>query len=145
MLCFTVLYYSRRRNRRNETFTSFLPFRPQYFKLVDECISQIVLQRNGYDPDFKARKLQFDIEQLIGNLLLNFHLVLSCRVRLKFNVFCPIMSLTLPSSCCIFFYFNLRYCMDVRHSINVTAHFSGSLLSRERIVCFQIVYCHMES
>jgi len=39
--------------------------RPQYFKLVDECISQIVLQRNGYDPDFKARKLQFDIEQLI--------------------------------------------------------------------------------
>eukprot|EP00794_Sanderia_malayensis_P007389 gene7389-8209_t len=41
--------------------------RPQYFKLIDECISQIVLQRSGYDPDFRARKMQFDFENLIDS------------------------------------------------------------------------------
>ncbi|KPP63107.1 hypothetical protein Z043_118660, partial [Scleropages formosus] len=27
--------------------------RPQYYKLIDECIAQIVLHKNGCDPDFK--------------------------------------------------------------------------------------------
>ncbi|XP_065058527.1 protein diaphanous homolog 2-like isoform X2 [Rhopilema esculentum] len=39
--------------------------RPQYFKLIDECVSQVVLQRSGYDPDFKAKKLPIDFEHLI--------------------------------------------------------------------------------
>lgn len=43
--------------------------RPQYYKLIDECISQIVLRRNGTDPDFKCRNLRFNIEGLIGGLL----------------------------------------------------------------------------
>lgn len=40
--------------------------RPQYYKLIEECISQIVLHKNGTDPDFKCRHLQIDIEGLIG-------------------------------------------------------------------------------
>ncbi|XP_065668594.1 protein diaphanous homolog 1 isoform X2 [Hydra vulgaris] len=39
--------------------------RPQYFKLIDECVAQIVLQKSGVDPDFAARKLQIDIDSLI--------------------------------------------------------------------------------
>ena len=49
--------------------------RPQYFKLIDECVSQVVLQRSGYDPDFKARKIQLDFENLIGKITLKFFLV----------------------------------------------------------------------
>ncbi|CAF93593.1 unnamed protein product, partial [Tetraodon nigroviridis] len=30
--------------------------RPQYFKIIEECISQIVLHRSGTDPDFTYRK-----------------------------------------------------------------------------------------
>ena len=40
--------------------------RPQYFRLIEECIAQIVLQKSGVDPDFGARKLQIDVETLIG-------------------------------------------------------------------------------
>ncbi|XP_061876477.1 protein diaphanous homolog 3 [Colius striatus] len=36
---------------RNDYF-----IRPQYFKLIDECVSQIVLHRSGTDPDFTYRK-----------------------------------------------------------------------------------------
>ncbi|KAI5100671.1 protein diaphanous-like 1-like [Silurus meridionalis] len=43
--------------------------RPQYYKLIDECIAQIVLHRNGCDPDFKCRNLQLDIESLIDNMV----------------------------------------------------------------------------
>ncbi|KAI4899906.1 hypothetical protein NFI96_019484 [Prochilodus magdalenae] len=43
--------------------------RPQYYKLIDECIGQIVLHKNGSDPDFKCRNLQLDIEGLIGNIV----------------------------------------------------------------------------
>ncbi|KAK3558541.1 hypothetical protein QTP86_019009, partial [Hemibagrus guttatus] len=43
--------------------------RPQYYKLIDECIAQIVLHRNGCDPDFKCRNLQLDIEALVDNMV----------------------------------------------------------------------------
>ncbi|GAA6092905.1 protein diaphanous homolog 1 isoform X1 [Tachysurus ichikawai] len=43
--------------------------RPQYYRLIDECIGQIVLHRNGCDPDFKCRNLQLDIEALIDNMV----------------------------------------------------------------------------
>jgi len=39
--------------------------RPQYFKLIDECIAQIVLHKSGVDPDFAAKKLQIDIDNVI--------------------------------------------------------------------------------
>ena len=40
--------------------------RPQYYKLIEECISQIVLHRSGVDPDFSTRKFQIDVDPLIG-------------------------------------------------------------------------------
>nr|XP_057918935.1 protein diaphanous homolog 1-like isoform X1 [Doryrhamphus excisus]XP_057918936.1 protein diaphanous homolog 1-like isoform X1 [Doryrhamphus excisus] len=43
--------------------------RPQYYKLIDECIAQIVLHRNGADPDFKCRNLRLNIEGLIDNMV----------------------------------------------------------------------------
>uniref|UniRef100_A0A4W6ED61 Diaphanous related formin 1 n=1 Tax=Lates calcarifer TaxID=8187 RepID=A0A4W6ED61_LATCA len=43
--------------------------RPQYYKLIDECIAQIVLHRNGADPDFKCRHLSLNIEGLIDNMV----------------------------------------------------------------------------
>ena len=47
--------------------------RPQYFKLIEECISQIVLHKSGVDPDFGARKLQIDVDDLIGWYLLFYY------------------------------------------------------------------------
>ncbi|KAF7238670.1 hypothetical protein EYD10_14675 [Varanus komodoensis] len=46
---------------RNDNF-----IRPLYFKLIEECISQIVLHRNGVDPDFSYRKrLDVDFSHLM--------------------------------------------------------------------------------
>jgi hypothetical protein len=40
--------------------------RPQYYKLIDECISQIVLRKGGVDPDFHyTQKFDLDVEHLI--------------------------------------------------------------------------------
>ncbi|KAL8189851.1 UNVERIFIED_CONTAM: hypothetical protein K2H54_015017 [Gekko kuhli] len=40
--------------------------RPLYFKLIEECISQIVLHRGGVDPDFSYRKrLDVDFSHLM--------------------------------------------------------------------------------
>ena len=52
--------------------------RPQYYKLIEECISQIVLHRSGVDPDFSTKRFQIDVDPLIGkfchvcNVLLNW-------------------------------------------------------------------------
>ncbi|KAL8194407.1 UNVERIFIED_CONTAM: Protein diaphanous 1 [Gekko kuhli] len=43
--------------------------RPQYFKLIEECVSQIVLQKNGADPDFKCKHVDLNVEGLIDNLV----------------------------------------------------------------------------
>lgn len=44
-----------------------LTLRPQYFKIVEECVSQIVLHRSGTDPDFSYRKrLDVDFSHLLG-------------------------------------------------------------------------------
>ncbi|XP_043928823.1 protein diaphanous homolog 3 isoform X2 [Protopterus annectens] len=46
---------------RNDYF-----IRPQYFKVIDECVSQVVLHRSGTDPDFAYRKrLDVDFSHLI--------------------------------------------------------------------------------
>uniref|UniRef100_A0A669C8D7 Diaphanous-related formin 3 n=1 Tax=Oreochromis niloticus TaxID=8128 RepID=A0A669C8D7_ORENI len=43
--------------------------RPQYFKIIEECVSQIVLHRSGTDPDFSYRKrLDVDFSHLLGKL-----------------------------------------------------------------------------
>ncbi|XP_058886258.1 protein diaphanous homolog 3-like isoform X2 [Acipenser ruthenus] len=46
---------------RNDYFV-----RPQYFKIIEECVSQILLHRSGTDPDFTYRKrLDVDFSHLI--------------------------------------------------------------------------------
>ena len=46
---------------------SHLTLRPQYFKIIEECVSQIVLHRSGTDPDFSYRKrLDVDFSHLLG-------------------------------------------------------------------------------
>ena len=47
--------------------TMFLFCRPQYFKLVDKCVSQIVLHKSGLDPDFHyTQKFNIDVDTIIG-------------------------------------------------------------------------------
>eukprot|EP00062_Callorhinchus_milii_P016462 gi/632967768/ref/XP_007900164.1/ PREDICTED: protein diaphanous homolog 1 [Callorhinchus milii] len=43
--------------------------RPHYYKLLDECVSQIVLHKNGSDPDFKCKRFQLNVDHLIDNLI----------------------------------------------------------------------------
>ncbi|XP_022824018.1 protein diaphanous-like [Spodoptera litura] len=44
--------------------------RPAYYKLVEECITQIVLHKNGYDPDFRAtQRFNIDVQPLIDGLI----------------------------------------------------------------------------
>lgn len=40
--------------------------RPQYYKIIEECVSQIVLHCSGMDPDFKYRqRIDFDFTHLL--------------------------------------------------------------------------------
>ncbi|XP_077611387.1 protein diaphanous homolog 2-like, partial [Crocuta crocuta] len=42
--------------------------RPQYYKIIEECVSQIVLHCSGMDPDFKYRqRLDIDFTHLIDS------------------------------------------------------------------------------
>merc|ERR1719315_694727 len=44
--------------------------RPAYYKLIEECVSQIVLHKSGFDPDFRATKrFEIDVEPLVEQLL----------------------------------------------------------------------------
>uniref|UniRef100_A0A3B3I9L9 Diaphanous related formin 1 n=1 Tax=Oryzias latipes TaxID=8090 RepID=A0A3B3I9L9_ORYLA len=43
--------------------------RPHYYKLIDECVGQIVLQKKGADPDFKCRPLEINVDHLIDNMV----------------------------------------------------------------------------
>jgi diaphanous 2 len=44
--------------------------RPAYFKLIEECVTQIVLHKGGNDPDFTATKrFEIDVEPLIEGLV----------------------------------------------------------------------------
>ncbi|XP_077284054.1 protein diaphanous-like isoform X2 [Arctopsyche grandis] len=44
--------------------------RPAYYKLIEECITQIVLHKNGYDPDFRATaRFNIDVKPLIDGLI----------------------------------------------------------------------------
>lgn len=41
--------------------------RPQYYKLIEECVTQIVLHKSGVDPDFRCTKrFSIDVEPLLG-------------------------------------------------------------------------------
>ena len=44
--------------------------RPAYYKLIEECVNQIVLHRSGCDPDFAATKrFQIDVSPLLDKLM----------------------------------------------------------------------------
>lgn len=44
--------------------------RPAYYKLIEECVSQIVLHKSGCDPDFRGkRRFQLDVQPLIDSLV----------------------------------------------------------------------------
>ena len=43
--------------------------RPAYYKLIEECVSQIVLHKSGCDPDFRATRFHIDVEPLIEQLV----------------------------------------------------------------------------
>ncbi|XP_067949319.1 protein diaphanous homolog 2-like isoform X2 [Watersipora subatra] len=47
------------------------PFvRLQYYKLIEECITQIVLHKSGADPDFRyTKRFNIDVDPLIGNIM----------------------------------------------------------------------------
>uniref|UniRef100_A0A674P305 Diaphanous related formin 2 n=1 Tax=Takifugu rubripes TaxID=31033 RepID=A0A674P305_TAKRU len=45
--------------------------RPQYYKVIEECVSQVVLHRSGMDPDFGySRRLDVDFTHLIATVVL---------------------------------------------------------------------------
>lgn len=43
-------------------------FRPAYFKIIEECVSQIVLHKSGLDPDFKKNHVDLDLQPLMEEL-----------------------------------------------------------------------------
>lgn len=42
--------------------------RPEYFQLIEECVSQIVLHKSGYDPNFASRDFHIDTAALLDDL-----------------------------------------------------------------------------
>ena len=41
--------------------------RPLYYQLIEECVTQIVLHKNGVDPDFRrTKRFDIDVEPIIG-------------------------------------------------------------------------------
>ncbi|XP_053672897.1 protein diaphanous isoform X2 [Anopheles nili] len=42
--------------------------RPAYFKLIEECVSQIVLHKSGYDPNFESRDFHIDTSTLLDDM-----------------------------------------------------------------------------
>uniref|UniRef100_A0A9J8CRB9 Diaphanous related formin 2 n=1 Tax=Cyprinus carpio carpio TaxID=630221 RepID=A0A9J8CRB9_CYPCA len=54
--------------------------RPQYYKVIEECVSQIVLHRSGMDPDFAYReRLDVDFSHLVGKSEITFDEEFSAR------------------------------------------------------------------
>lgn len=44
-------------------------FRPAYFQLIEECVSQIVLHKAGCDPNFESRDFHIDTSMLLDDLV----------------------------------------------------------------------------
>ena len=48
----------------------FLLFRPEYFRLIEECVSQIVLHNRGVDPDFHyTKRFSINVDNLIEGMV----------------------------------------------------------------------------
>lgn len=44
-------------------------YRPAYYKLIEECVSQIVLHKSGVDPNFKSKDFHIDTTVLLDDLV----------------------------------------------------------------------------
>lgn len=42
--------------------------RPAYYKIIEECVSQIVLHKSGLDPDFTKKHFNIDLQSLLDEL-----------------------------------------------------------------------------
>uniref|UniRef100_A0A1B0GPR8 Uncharacterized protein n=1 Tax=Phlebotomus papatasi TaxID=29031 RepID=A0A1B0GPR8_PHLPP len=42
-------------------------YRPAYFQLIEECVSQIVFFKNGCDPNFKSRDFHINVDMLLDD------------------------------------------------------------------------------
>ena len=59
-----------RERERSTVSHAMLSYRPQYFKLLDQCTAQIVLHKSGVDPDFHyTKKFNVDVDNLIGTCM----------------------------------------------------------------------------
>ncbi|XP_042196655.1 protein diaphanous homolog 1-like [Callorhinchus milii] len=43
--------------------------RSLYYRLIEECVAQIVLQKHGADPDFNCRKFPVNVHHLLDNMI----------------------------------------------------------------------------
>lgn len=44
--------------------------RPAYYRLIEECVSQIVLHRNGVDPDFRhTKRFKIEVDYVIDHIV----------------------------------------------------------------------------
>ena len=44
--------------------------KPAYYRLIEECVSQIILNKNGCDPDFRhGKKIQIDVDYVIDHIV----------------------------------------------------------------------------
>ena len=78
--CFSILFNSSKNTPSEMFLLSILqhllvirddPFaRPAYFRLIEECVSQIVLHKDGYDPDFRhGKKVEIDVDNVIATIV----------------------------------------------------------------------------
>lgn len=44
-------------------------YRPAYYKLIEECVTQIVLHKSGCDPNFQSRDFHIDTTVLLDDLV----------------------------------------------------------------------------
>ena len=56
-------------------------YRPAYYKLIEECVSQIVLHKSGVDPNFKSRDFHIDTTVLLDDLVERNKVMATLRVE----------------------------------------------------------------
>jgi diaphanous 2 len=77
--CFRLLYQTTINTPAEPYFLSILQhlltirddvtIRPLYYQMIEECVTQIVLHKNGVDPDFRhTKRFEIDVEPLIGKM-----------------------------------------------------------------------------
>lgn len=42
--------------------------RPAYYKLIEECVAQIVLHKSGLDPDFSKKRFDLDVKSILDEV-----------------------------------------------------------------------------